>query len=62
MIASPHSLKSTSANLGALQLSELARQIEHGGRAGNLSNPSALVARLVAEFMRVEGALRGLLG
>jgi len=61
MIASAHSLKSTSANLGALELSELARQIEHGGRAGSLTQPAALVARLVAEFMRVEGALRGLL-
>jgi CheY-like chemotaxis protein/HPt (histidine-containing phosphotransfer) domain-containing protein len=62
MIAAAHSLKSTSANLGALEMSELARQIEHGGRAGTLSNPPVAVARLVAEFIRVEGALRALLG
>lgn len=62
MVAAAHSLKSTSANLGALDMSELARQIEHGGRSGTLANPNALVARLVAEFVRVEGALRALLG
>lgn len=62
MVAAAHSLKSTSANLGALDMSELSRQIEHGGRAGTLTNPNALVARLVAEFVRVEGALRALLG
>lgn len=61
LIASAHSLKSTSANLGALDMSELARQIEHGGRAGSLQQPQILVARLVAEFLRVESALRALL-
>ncbi|SDD68202.1 ATP-binding protein [Aquimonas voraii] len=61
LIAAAHSLKSTSANLGALDMSELARQIEHGGRAGTLSQPQVLVARLVAEFLRVESALRALL-
>ena len=61
LIASAHSLKSTSANLGALDMSELARQIEHGGRAGTLQQPQILVARLVAEFLRVESALRALL-
>jgi CheY-like chemotaxis protein/HPt (histidine-containing phosphotransfer) domain-containing protein len=61
MVAAAHSLKSTSANLGALELSELARQIEHGGRAGTLNNPTVVAARLVAEFIRVEGALRALL-
>jgi CheY-like chemotaxis protein/nitrogen-specific signal transduction histidine kinase/HPt (histidine-containing phosphotransfer) domain-containing protein len=61
LIASAHSLKSTSANLGALQMSDLAREIEHGGRAGTLSQPRVPVARLVAEFVRVEGALRALL-
>ncbi len=61
LIASAHSLKSTSANLGALDMSELARQIEHGGRAGTLNQPQLLVARLVAEFLRVESALRALL-
>lgn len=61
LVASAHSLKSTSANLGALDMSELARQIEHGGRAGTLSQPQVLVARLVAEFVRVESALRALL-
>ncbi len=61
LVASAHSLKSTSANLGALDMSELARQIEHGGRAGTLAQPQLLVARLVAEFLRVESALRALL-
>ncbi len=61
LVAAAHSLKSTSANLGALDMSELARQIEHGGRAGTLNQPQVLVARLVAEFLRVESALRALL-
>ena len=61
LVAAAHSLKSTSANLGALDMSELARQIEHGGRAATLAQPQLLVARLVAEFLRVESALRALL-
>jgi len=61
LVAAAHSLKSTSANLGAMDLSELARQIEHGGRRNELSDPVSLTQRLVDEFARVDKALRELL-
>jgi CheY-like chemotaxis protein/HPt (histidine-containing phosphotransfer) domain-containing protein len=62
LIAPSHSLKSTSANLGALQLSEMAKRIEHGARSGNLGGePVVLVAQLTAEFQRVQNELKRLL-
>lgn len=54
MIAPAHSLKSSSANLGAVRLSEHARFIEHGGRLKTLVPPLLpSVERLDAEFSRV---------
>lgn len=61
LVAAAHSLKSTSANLGAMDLSELARQLEHGGRRNELTDPAGLTQRLVDEFARVDQALRELL-
>jgi CheY-like chemotaxis protein/HPt (histidine-containing phosphotransfer) domain-containing protein len=61
LVAAAHSLKSTSANLGAMDLSELARQLEHGGRRNELGDASGLAQRLVDEFARVDQALRELL-
>jgi signal transduction histidine kinase/CheY-like chemotaxis protein/HPt (histidine-containing phosphotransfer) domain-containing protein len=59
LVAPAHSLKSTSANLGALGLSELAKRIEHGARLGALpDDPAALVAAAQAEFRRVADELR----
>jgi HPt (histidine-containing phosphotransfer) domain-containing protein len=55
-------LKSTSANLGALALSDLARTIEQGARLRNLGDPLEHVAALCREFHRVEAALRGFIG
>ena len=40
IIAPSHSLKSTSANLGAMRLSEIAKRIEHGARSGSLGSDS----------------------
>jgi len=54
-----HSLKSSSANVGCLALSEAARQLEYGVRTGNLQQPVAMVARIVAEFARARAALAG---
>jgi signal transduction histidine kinase/CheY-like chemotaxis protein/HPt (histidine-containing phosphotransfer) domain-containing protein len=62
LIGPAHSLKSTSANLGALALSDLARTIEHGSRQRTLTDPVGHVAALSREFHRVEGALKGFLG
>ena len=62
LIAPAHSLKSTSANLGALSLSELAKRLEHGARAGDLGNEAPLlVAELARTFTRVHAELQSLL-
>ena len=53
-----HTLKSSSANVGATTLSEAARDLEHGARDGTLAKPEALVARIVGEFDRVRTALQ----
>ena len=56
-----HTLKSSSANVGALSLSSVARRIEHEARAGSLQRPAVAVALLVAEFARARVALTGYL-
>ncbi|MGD9582700.1 MAG: ATP-binding protein [Lysobacterales bacterium] len=61
LIAPSHSLKSTSANLGALLLSEMAKRIEQGARSGDLSDPVLSVSQLQSEFLRVSAQLRGML-
>ncbi len=62
LIAPAHSLKSTSANLGALGLSELAKRLEHGARAGTLGNEAPiLVAEIQRSFQRVTVELNSLL-
>jgi signal transduction histidine kinase/CheY-like chemotaxis protein/HPt (histidine-containing phosphotransfer) domain-containing protein len=61
LVGPAHSLKSTSANLGALRLSELSKQIEHGARAKNLSDPIRMVLALGQELKRVTMALESLL-
>jgi signal transduction histidine kinase/CheY-like chemotaxis protein len=55
-----HSLKSASANLGAMRLSEAAKRIELGARAESLDRPAVAVALLAAEFERVREALQSL--
>ena len=63
LVAPAHSLKSTSANLGALSLSEMAKRIEHGARSGGLPGEAVLlVAELGNEFQRVATEFRRLLG
>ncbi|WP_303637015.1 ATP-binding protein [Stenotrophomonas tuberculopleuritidis] len=56
-----HSLKSSSANVGAVSLSAVARRIEHEARNGSLQRPAVAVALLVAEFARARVALTGYL-
>ena len=58
-IAAPaHTLKSTSANLGALILSAQARTLEQESRQGTLADAENRAAALAAEFERVAAALR----
>lgn len=52
-----HSLKSSSANLGALALSAAARRVEVGARTESLDRPAVAVALVAEEFDRARGAL-----
>jgi len=53
-----HALKSSSANIGALALSAVARRIENGARSGALERPAVTTALLIAEFARARSALQ----
>ena len=53
-----HSLKSSSANLGAMALSAAAKRIELGARMQSLDRPAVAVALVVAEFERARVALQ----
>jgi two-component system, sensor histidine kinase and response regulator len=55
-----HSLKSSSANLGATTLSGKAQQIELAGRSGNSENLAAQVCQLAAIFAQVKSTLEAL--
>ena len=52
-----HSLKSASANLGAMRLSAAAKRLELGARTGTLDRPAVEVARVTWEFERARDAL-----
>jgi HPt (histidine-containing phosphotransfer) domain-containing protein len=56
-----HTLKSSSANVGATTLAEAARDLEHGARDGTLAQPANAVARIVSEFAQVRAALQAML-
>ncbi|WP_297833365.1 ATP-binding protein [Thermomonas sp.] len=53
-----HTLKSSSANVGAMTLSNAARDLEYGARDGTLSQPAVAVAQIVSEFTQVREALK----
>jgi signal transduction histidine kinase/CheY-like chemotaxis protein len=53
-----HSLKSSSANLGAMALSAAAKLVEHGARMRKLDRPVVAVALVSGEYARVAEALR----
>ena len=55
-----HSLKSSSANLGAMALSVAAKRVELGVRTGTLDRPAVAVAMVSREFTRACEALRAL--
>lgn len=61
MVAPAHTLKSASANLGALALSAAAKRIELGARQGDLARPAVAVAVLESEFRRTRQAMQELL-
>ena len=52
-----HSLKSSSANLGAMALSAAAKRVELGARLHTLDRPAVAVALVATEFGRARRAL-----
>ncbi len=57
---SAHTLKSSSATVGAIPLAELCKQLENRGRTGALAESAMMVERLEAECERVRDALESL--
>jgi HPt (histidine-containing phosphotransfer) domain-containing protein len=53
-----HALKSSAANLGAMSLSTLFRDLETAGRQKDLGKANGLVTQAGSEYRRVEEALR----
>ncbi len=62
MIAPAHTLKSSSANLGALALSAIAKRIEIGARGNILNRPTVAVLMLEAEYKKAQAAFQKILG
>jgi HPt (histidine-containing phosphotransfer) domain-containing protein len=56
-----HSIKSSSASLGALDFSTQAKELEFIGKAGDLSQAGEPLSRLDAGFPAVQSALQALL-
>lgn len=54
-----HTLKSSSANVGAMALSTAAKRVELGARAQKLDRPAVSVALVIAEYARARMALQG---
>ena len=55
-----HAIKSSSASLGALDFSELARELEMLGKANDFSGADPLFAQLSQDFMDVKNSLEEL--
>jgi len=53
-----HSLKSSSANVGAIQLSEMCKELEMHCRKNTLENEERLVVDIEAEYVKVNTALK----
>jgi HPt (histidine-containing phosphotransfer) domain-containing protein len=62
LLRAAHSLKSGSANLGALELAELCRRLEALGQAGSVDGAAELVERAVREYRGLGATLASLRG
>ena len=56
-----HKLKGSSANMGAVRLTDIARDMESMGRSASLNGAEALMGPLQEELVRVRESLRNLL-
>lgn len=56
-----HSIKGSSANLGAATLRAAAEKLEHHARTHGLTDAAALIAAVKTEFARAETELRRLI-
>jgi signal transduction histidine kinase/CheY-like chemotaxis protein len=61
LVPPAHTLKSSSANLGALALSDIAKTIEKSARSGDINTSLQAGAGITAEFERVRAALTALI-
>ncbi|MBM3854822.1 MAG: Hpt domain-containing protein [Verrucomicrobia bacterium] len=61
-IRAAHSIKGSSANLGASSLRAVAERLEHQARNQGLAEVAGLVEQVKAEFARTQVALHALLG
>jgi CheY-like chemotaxis protein/HPt (histidine-containing phosphotransfer) domain-containing protein len=59
LCAAAHTLKSSSANMGAMQLSALAKSLEMLGREGTVSGSANYFNQAIAEFKKVKLVLTG---
>jgi HPt (histidine-containing phosphotransfer) domain-containing protein len=55
-----HTLKSSSANLGAMVLSGMCKELETMGRAGTVEGAAEKVTQVEAEYEKVKADLTGL--
>ncbi len=55
-----HSLKSNSANFGAMTLSRMCRELEELGKNGTLAGAGERLAQAEAEYARVRSALQAI--
>jgi HPt (histidine-containing phosphotransfer) domain-containing protein len=60
LIREAHTLKSSSANVGAMRLSALAKQMEFAWRSGDFAGMADDVQRFQDEFIQVKAALEAL--
>ena len=61
LVAPAHTLKSSSANLGAMALSDIAKTIEKSARNGDIETPLQVGAGMPDEFERVRAALAAII-
>ena len=59
LVRPAHTLKSSSASVGALRLAEACRDLEASARAGTVDDPAARVATIVARFGEARDELLG---